>query len=100
MTQNKEQINWKQLIDSLDRTNLVNGKKETIEKSTLEDYARNIKLVYKYMFDKESDASEWDWVRDVPAVSRAIESMSTKIGNKETSRQTKTKRYTALLLFL
>ena len=93
-------MNWKQLIDSLDLTNLVNGKKENIEKSTLEDYARNIKLVYKHMFGKESDASEWEWVRDVPAVSRAIESMSTKIGNKATSRQTKTKRYTALLAFL
>ena len=51
------------------------------------------------MFGNESDASEWEWVRDVPTVSRAIESMSTKIG-KETSRQTKTKRYTALLAFL
>ena len=61
----------------------------------------NIKLVYKYMFSKEFDCSNFNWTRDVDAVSKAIESMpNTRTGKDETTSQTKTKRYTSFKAIL
>ena len=88
--------NCSQLIDNLDRTNLVNPSKYgDIKKKSLEDYLANIKLVYKYMFGgKEFDCSDFNWTRNVDEVSKAIEKVpNTRTGKDETTSQTKTKRY-------
>ena len=96
------ETNCDQLIDNLDRTNLVNPSKYgDMKKKSLKDYMANIKLVYKYMFSKEFDCSNFNWTRDVDAVSKAIESMpNTRTGKDETTAQTKTKRYTSFKAIL
>ena len=87
--------NCDQLIDNLDKNNLVNSKYGKIKAKSLQDYLRNIKLVYKYMTGNEFDCTNFNFARDTKAVYKAVQEMprerKQQSGNQETTLSTKTK---------
>jgi hypothetical protein len=91
--------NCNDLIKNLDKSSLVNDKYGEIKAKSLEDYLRNIKLVYKYMTGKVFDCSDFNFARDTKGVYKAIQTMPAERkkanGNQETTLSTKTKRLTS-----
>lgn len=87
--------NCDQLINSLDKNSLVNSKYGEIKTKSLQDYLRNISLVYKYMTGKVFDCSNFDFARYTTEVYTAIQEMPSERTNQETTLSTKTKRLTA-----
>ena len=96
--------NCEQLVSNLDKNSLVNAKYGEIKLKSLNDYMRNIKLVYKYMTGKEFDCNNFEFSRDIATVKKAIEEMprerKSKSGITETEQATKTKRFTAFASIL
>ena len=68
--------NCDQLIDKLDNNNLVNSKYGEIKTKSLQDYLRNIKLVYKHIPGNEFDCSNFDFARDTNKLYKTIQEMN------------------------
>lgn len=96
--------NCEELVSNLDKNSLVNAKYGEIKLKSLNDYMRNIKLVYKYMTGKEFDCNNFEFSRDIATVKKAIEEMprerKSKSGKTDTEQATKTKRFTAFASIL